>query len=234
MVNRMKLIGIGALAGLAALAAAQGFRLVSKPTIGEEAKYSVKANIDLGGMSATMSGTQSEKTTDVDKDGNYTVESKLIDGNVEFGGQQMALPAGNATVTVFRKDGTVKEIRGDSVEGGSYRFANLASVYLPDQDLKVGDEWTKEAKADSTTQAVAYKATFKIAGEEKVGTVDTVKIAFSVKETEGETPAASEGTTWIEKANGKMVKTEQKWTNAPFPGAPGPVSGTVTVTRVSP
>ncbi|MER3496733.1 MAG: hypothetical protein C4320_08190 [Armatimonadota bacterium] len=233
MLHRTKTLGLVALLGVAAFAAAaQGIRLVIKPTVGEELKYSIKANLEVAGTEAVLNGTQVEKTIDVDKDGGYTLESRLVDGKVEFAGQSMDIPPAPATVTVYKKDGSVKEIRGDSVEAGAYRSANLTSAFFPDKDLKIGDEWTNEQKANSSSGAVAFKSTFKLVADEKVNGIDSYKITSVTKESEGDTPASAEGTTWLEKSTGRLVKSTQKLNNVPFPGAPGPINGTITITRL--
>lgn len=230
----MKSLGLGTLAVLSALAlAAQAGPLVRKVQVGEELKYRVKANVELGGNAIVFSGLQTEKVLEVGTDGTYTVESKTTDAKVTFGGQEIEIPADQSpsTTSVYNLDGTIKEIRGDNAQAESYRFANLATVFLNGKEAKVGEAWTNEKTADSKSGAVAYKSTYKIVGEEKVGSLDTWKIEFSTKESEGDAPASSDGTVWIDKADATLVKTEAKWSNAPFPGAPGPVNGTVTVTR---
>jgi hypothetical protein len=136
-------------------------------------------------------------------------------------------------VTVYNADGSVKQLNGDDSTAGAsaYRIANLQSMIDPGKPLNVGDVWSVDIKADSKTGAEAAKADFKILAEEKVDDVDTIKVQANIKETSGSDPAASEGTYWLEKANGSVVKAELKWTDVPIPGAPTPISGTVNLTR---
>ncbi len=234
MLFKTKSVAFGALAALSvvALAAQAGVTLARKPKANEEHKYRLKANVELGGQAVEVAGVQSEKVTEVGTDGTYTVESKTSDLKISVGGQEFPAPdSGNGTTIVYNADGTIKEIRGDQTGADTYRFANLSVFFAPGKEVKTGDAWTHEAKADAKTGAVAAKATYKVVGEEKIAGLDTYKIEFSTKESEGDTPASAEGTIYVDKADGSMVKTDAKWANAPFPGAPGPVNGSISVTR---
>ena len=233
MKSQMKMIGLGMFAAASVFAvAAQGLKLVRKPVAGTETKYRLKANLELGGQEIVFNGAIAEKVVEVAADGSYTLENRTLEGKVSVAGQEIDVPAGTTpSISVFTPNGLIKELRGDAVESSAYRSANLSSTYFPDKEVKVGDEWTYDAKADTKTGAVSTKSTYKIAGEEKVGAFDTFRITFTTKEAEGSEPASSEGTVWIDKADGSMVKTDAKWANFPFPGAPAPVNGTVSVTR---
>ncbi|MEY4881776.1 MAG: hypothetical protein RLZ87_1205, partial [Armatimonadota bacterium] len=50
-------------------------------------------------------------------------------------------------------------------------------------------------------------------------------------ETEGNEPAAIEGTVWVSKADCSIVKGTAKWMNVPMAGAPMPINGEFTLTR---
>jgi hypothetical protein len=232
---RKQSLGLAALLALSTFAlAAQAGPLVRKPKVGEELKYRIKVNVDFGGQDIVFSGLQTEKITEVGTDGTYTVESRRSDIKVMVGGQEMegaGSEAETATTSVYNLDGTIKEIRGDQADGSAYRFSNLLSVFLNGKEAKVGDTWSNEKAGDTKTGAAGYKSTYKIVGEEKIGSSDTWKVEFSTKESEGDAPATADGTVWLDKAEATMVKMESKWTNAPIPGAPGPVNGSVSITR---
>ena len=231
----MKSLAFGTVVALStfALAAQGGLTLTRKVKSGDELKYRLKANIDVSGNSAEFSGLQTQKVLEVATDGTYTVQSATSDVKVTFGGQEIAVPPDSvpSITTVYNVDGTVKEIRGDSAAADAYRASNLSTVFYTGKEIKVGDTFNNDKPADKNTGATAYKSTYKVVGEEKVGSYDTWKIEFSVKESEGETPASSNGTVWVDKNDGAMVKSDAKWENAPFPGAPAPVSGSVSITR---
>ena len=234
MLSKTKSVAFGTLATLSvfALAAQAGVTLARKPKVNDEFKYTLKANIDFNGQPVELSGVETEKVTEVAADGTYTMESKMADLKISMNGQEFPAPdTGSATVIVYNANGTVKDIRGDETGAETYRFANLSVFLAPGKEVKVGDSWTNDGKGDTKTGAVAYKTTYKIVGEEKIGAYDTYKIEFNAKESEGATPASSDGTIFVDKTDGSLVKSVRKVTNAPFPGAPAPLSGSFTITR---
>lgn len=236
MRKRFHPLALLALAALttAALAATDAVTLVRKPKKDEVHKYSMKADIDVNGLQVSVIATTQEKTTDVAEDGSYTVEEMLVDGKTTAAGQEKDLAGGPPSSMIYKTNGIISKINGDAKQATSnaYRMANLSLLYLPDKAVNVGDAWTYDVKADKATGAVAAKGEFKLLGDEKVGTHDTWKIKATIKETEGDTPSSSDGTVWIDKADGSMVKNEVKWVNAPFPGIQVPVNATVKIERI--
>lgn len=215
-----------------ALAGTAGFTLKRTPKEGETLTYNLKADVDFNGMNITFTGKVKEKTTKVDSDGSYTVESQTQDAKINMNGQEMDAPGSDSvTTSIYTAEGLTKEIKGDSASDSAYRMSNLGALVTPGKEINVGDTWTHEFKADAKTGVVAAKAEYKLLGEEKIGDIDTLKIKVNITETEGSTPASSDGTAWVSKADGSTVKLEAKWTNAPFPGAPAPINANVTLTR---
>ncbi|AIE86175.1 hypothetical protein [Fimbriimonas ginsengisoli] len=236
MRTRIHAIGILAVIALStvAFAAVDGFSVARKAKKDEVHKYSMKADVDYSGVPVVVNATISEKVTDVAADGAYTLEQMQVDGKVTINGSTSDMPGGPPTSMIYKANGEVSKILGDKAQatGGAYRMANLGLLVDPGKALAVGDAWTFDVKADKTLGTVAAKADFKLLGEEKIGTHDTLKVKATVKETEGDAPATSDGTMWIDKADGSMIKTEVKWTNAPFPGSPAPLNATVKIERV--
>jgi len=233
MINRTRtLFAAGTLFAVAALAVAaqDGWTLKRTPKEGEEMKFRLKASIDFSGTEITMTGLVVEKTLKVDADGTYTVQSEQRETKVSFAGQEMEPPSQGPSVSVYRANGEVVEIRGPETSPASYRMANLNNLFTPDKPVKVGESWTKEIKADSKTGAVDATATYKVVAEEKVGTLDTLKIEGKASEKGGEA-ASADFTIWVNKADASMVKMTGDWKNAPFPGAPGPINAKVEMTR---
>ena len=70
---------------------------------------------------------------------------------------------------------------------------------------------------------------YKVLGEETVDGVATWKVSRTMKELEGESIATADGTVWINKADGTLVKQVDVWKNAPVPNAQAPVDGTFTL-----
>lgn len=234
MRNVFKKPGLGLLVAalsVGAFAVVDGFNLKRAPKAGDSVTYKLKADVEVAGTEANFTAKVVEKVTKVEANGNFQLESSQSEGKISFGGQEMDADPSTQTFT-YKPTGEVIDIKSDKLDASMFRMANLQSFVVPDKDLKVGDEWTIEGKKDEKTGAVNTKGTYKIAGEEKVGDYDTLKVTFSVKETEGGDSAASaEGITWISKKDNTMVKTEGKWLNAPFPGAPGPINAKVSMAR---
>ncbi len=210
--------------------ATDGFTIKKTPKLGVVHKYKQVGKFDVGGQDFEFEAIASEKVTKVEDSGNYAMEE--TQSAVKLNGQEAPEGAGSgSSTTTYNAKGEVLEIKGDKVEENTYRFANLAIFIVPDKELKAGDSWNYEIKADKKTGAVAAKATWTLVGEDKVGTTDCLKIKYSVKET-GADGASSEGTLWITKADSSMVKLTAKWVNAPVPGAPTTISGDITLTLI--
>ncbi len=201
--------------------------------VGETFKYKLKADLEFGGMQAGFTSNITEKVTDVSAEGNYKIESSQADSKVNMNGQEQDVPqqGGNNTIA-YNASGEVLAITGDMVESGAYRMANLGVLKAPDAPVKVGDSWTYKIPANTKTGAVAALAEYSIVALEKIGDRDCLKISGNVKETEGSQPASNVGTVWVDATDFSMVKSDTTWTNAPIPGAPGPISGKVVLNRV--
>ncbi|MGV3618578.1 MAG: hypothetical protein ACO1SV_24920 [Fimbriimonas sp.] len=232
MKMKLQMLGLLAVAATAtAFAVVDGLSVARKPKEGEEIRYRMTADVDFGGLPIKAKFLVIDKTVKVESDGTFKIETSQLDGKLEMNGQEQDLPSGGATTTTFSKEGEVKEIAGEQTGPDVYRMANLGLVRDAGKTLNVGDAWTHEFKGDKKTGAVAAKAEYKLLAEEKVGDWDALKISVKYKETEGTDPAGSDGTTWVSKADGSIIKFEQKWSNAPLPGAPAPINGTIKMDR---
>jgi hypothetical protein len=201
----------------------------STPKEGDVLKYKQAAKLDLNGMEIDFSATSTRKIVKVDAAGTFTVKEDLADMKVN--GQEPPEGAGPSGSTMtFTNKGELVKLEGDHVDDSAYRTSNLELFVLPDKPVNPNDTWSYEFKENKTTGAVAGKATYTFIGDDKVGTVDVVKVKYLVKET-GDSGASSEGFIWIRKADGAMVKLTSKWVNVPIAGA-GPISGDVTVTLI--
>jgi len=232
---KSKLIAATAILGLAALSLAaviDGYSFKRTPKEGETHKYKQTGKFEAGGMEIEYEAKSTQKVTKVEADGSYAEESTTSD--VKMNGQEPpegAAGGGQKTTTKFSAKGEVVEIKNEQVSAEAYRFANLAIFISPETDIKVGDSWSYEVKEDKKTGAAAAKATYTLTGEDKVGTVDALKLKFVIKETAAD-GASSEGTIWVSKADYTLLKTVAKWTNAPIPGAPVTINGEMTVTLI--
>ncbi len=243
--NRFKLIGVAcALSVLTAISFGQdpmapaagqdaGATLKRVVKTGDVYKFKLKADLEFSGQQVGFTSNISEKVTDASADGNYKVESTQSDSKINMNGQEQDIPEqGHSNTVTYNAAGEILEITGDSVEAGAYRMATLGVLKAPDAAVKTGDAWSYKIAANSKTGVVAANADYKILGDEKIDTKDTIKISVKVKETEGSDPASNEGTIWVDSKDYSIVKSDTQWTNAPIPGAPGPINGKVVLTRV--
>lgn len=197
---------------------------------GDSAKYKLQVDTEFGGMKIKFTANVLEKVTKVNADGSYVVSSEQSEAMLDMDGQQQPAPAeiGALVSTVYRPDGTVAEITGDTVNPDAYRMSNLQTVVWPKDNVGVGSKWTNEFKADAAKGSVDGVGNYEIVAREKIGSHDCFKINFDYKESSGSDPATSKGTSWIDVATGLMVKTQSEWTNAPIAGQM--ISGTASLT----
>lgn len=221
-------VAVALLAGAAlAVAGIQEYSLKRTAKQGEVFKYKMSGELDVMGQSVGMSAILINKTTKVEANGNYVVESSQSEGKITINGSDMDLPSQGSTITTYKPDGTVLDVQGEGVEMGGYRMANLLSTIMSEKSLKVGDEWTSETKGDTKKSTVDVKGAYKFVALEKIESGEAAKITFEMKEQGGDTPGAISGTAWVELKTGNMVKMESTWKDVPVPGAPTPISGKV-------
>ena len=223
---------VWALAALAALsmAALDGYTLKRAFKVGDVRKYSVAGKFDFNGTDIDFTATATEKVVAVADDGGYSIEEKQTDSKIN-GQEAPGSGSETPTVTSYKSTGEIIEIKSDHVEPNTYRFANLAVFLLPGKEVKAGDTWTADIKADSKTGAVDAKASYTLVGEDKAGGKDALKVKYTIKES-GDAGASSDGTMWVDKADNSLIKLTTKWVNAPVPGVPAPLSGDVTLTLI--
>jgi hypothetical protein len=210
--------------------AAQGFLIKRTPKEGDVARYKITADIALAGVEVNFSATEESKVTKVEENGNYTSESRQFNTKVVIAGQEQDIPEQGASRSTYNSRGEMVGYQGPDESGGAWRLAVLNGFYMPEKAVNVGDTWTYEIKADSKKGTVDAKATFKVLGEEKVDTEDTVKIESNVSET-GNDAASIKATYWLSKTNWEPVKAEGEWLNVPLPGAPAPVNAKFKLVR---
>lgn len=201
------------------------------PKEGDELRFRTVAELSFGDNVATLSSVNTHKVIRVDPDGTYTVQATSSESKVTMLGQEMQ-GGGLTTITTYGANGEVREIRGDKIEATGYRMANLTNFHSPTKSVNVGDAWSSEGKSDPKTGAVAWKADYKVVGEETVGPYAALKLDVIVRETEGSDAGKATGSIWVTR-DGIVARSELTWSNVAVPGAPTPVSGKVTLTRLS-
>lgn len=232
--NKFKKTGFGifvAALSVAALAVQDGISLKRTAKVGDSAKYRLKADVDVQGTEVQFTALVSEKISKVESNGNYVIESTQSEGKATFGGQDMDAPTTSQTMT-YKSTGELLELKAEDTSPQVYRTAILTTFVVTDKPVKVGDTWNVELKKDDKTGAVPVKGSYKVEAEEKVGEVECFKVKYTTKENEGGDAAATvEATSWINKKDGSLVKSEGNWKNVQFPGVPMPINAKFTLVK---
>lgn len=223
----MKKIYAVAVLALAAVAfaGAQDVTLKRTAKVGEVFKYKMTGTMEVMGQSVGLTAILINKTTNVEANGDYTVESSQTEGKINFNGSEMELPSQGSTSTTFKADGTVLDVKGEGVEMGGYRMANLLTAIVPEKPVKAGDTWTSEVKGDTKKNTVDVKGNYKFDAIEKTDAGEAAKVTYDLKEVGGEAPATVNGTAWIDVKTGNLLRVTNTWKDVPVPGAPTAVSG---------
>lgn len=220
--------------GSALAVSIQTYSLKRVAKIGDSAKYRLSMDVAFGDMQFKMTSTSTLKVVRVDEDGTVTTQTSQGEYKIKIKGvaEEMTAPDTEPTTAARKANGELVSLNGDRIDASSYRLDNLNAFHAPDSPVKVGDRWTFDVKGDSKTGAVAGKAEFELLGIERVGVYESAKIRWTYQETEGATPASSEGTVWIDVKDGSLVKSEGKLKNAPLRDAPRPVDFSFTTERI--
>src|SRR5579862_1035268 len=219
-------VGVTALAAFGA-AVEEGV-LKMTGMVNDVRNYTMSGTMTVSGTDAKISGKMVQKVIKVDDNGNITLKDTET-MKIEISGAEIP-PQESVTTTVVKPDGTVAEIRGERATPEAYRIATIETIQFPAFALAVDKAWTHEFPADAKTGVIKAKGEYKVLGSETLHGVDSWKISMKVVELSGDTPAGTEGTAWISKKDGSLVKMDGKATNLPVPEAPGGiVSGTETL-----
>ncbi len=223
------ILGLTLAAALGFAGVQQGHLLKRAPKVGETTKYKLMAEIDISGQKATYSSMVVDKVVKVSPQGQFTVNSAQLEPKLIIGSDELPMPTSDPMVVTYEPYGGVVEIL-DAKDPESYRLAYITTFRASEQELKVGDTWKHEIAADSKRKTYQVLAEYTVLGEETVDKWETFKIKVSVKEASPDA-TTNVGHLWVDKATGILVKVDQAWTNAPFPGAPGPINAKVTMVR---
>jgi hypothetical protein len=226
--NRFRVISLFALAAIAALALADGIILKKTAKVGDVVKYHTNATFNIQGQDGNLDADSAEKVTDVDKDGNVSIETSTTGVKFSFAGNTTDVPDQPATSVKYSPSGEPLEMTGDQEGNTGHRIECVTMVQLPDKPLNAGDTWDF-SKTDTSKGFVKLKANYTYVGPEKVGDVDAYKVKVSTLESEGDTPAKGEGFVWLDTKTGWIVKSDMQISN--FPTPQGPIDTHVVTTR---
>ncbi|GMV88950.1 MAG: hypothetical protein AMXMBFR81_18810 [Chthonomonas sp.] len=184
--------------GIGALAMPQAKPLKRTHAPGDSAAY--RYELKIGG--ATHAGTMSQTVSRIEADGSYVLESKTDGGAASSG--------------VYMANGVVKELLGPDVNVAAYRIAFMTMFQSPPAPVQAEDFWTFETRMNPVTGARAVRVVYRVEAIESLGTVETMRIRFSMTETDAPNPATSDGTIWVDTATGWVAKSQFIWRNAPI------------------
>jgi hypothetical protein len=226
---RTLLVAAAGLAYIASAAAAVDGGLRLTPKEGDVRKYKLTAALKFQETDLTVTGGVHIKVLHVDDAGLITVQVTASSTVAKSGDQPITVQDSPALTEVFKPDGTLSELRGENASQTAYRMETLTSVKLPAFPLEKDKAWTWEIFPNSKVGIQKSTIDYKVLGDETVDGVDTWKVSRAIKELEGDNPATADGTVWINKHDGTLVKQVDVWKNAPIPNAPSEVDGTITL-----
>lgn len=226
------ILALGAVLAVGAIAlAAQEFTLKRVAKVGDVIKLKMSVDAEFAGTPIKVTATSIDKVIKVEDNGNITTESTQTNMKIKFGDQEFDQDSESPRVYVTKPTGELIEIKGDGVDNGYWRMANMNVLRMPDKPVKVGDKWTFEIAKDAKTGAVAAKHEYEVLGVEKVGRYECLKIKHTFKETEGSEPASANGTLWVDLSDGSLVKAETTQNKVPIPEAPAPMDMKILLER---
>ncbi len=228
---RLRVFSLSAVLALATVSSALGdggLKYTGK--VDSVRKFKVNAAFRFSDNDITLNSDVASKITKVDDAGLVTVQLVTTNLKVTAGGQDVPSPdTPTALYKVFRPDGTLAELRGEGASPEAYRLETLTSVKLPNTALKQDATWTWDVPGDTKTGVAKATIAYKVLGDEKIAGVDSWKISRTVKELAGDAPASDDGTVWVSKDDGIVVKQIDKWTNMPIHLSTSAVNGTLSV-----
>lgn len=209
---------LGISAALLAVAAIDPITLVRDVKVGDTNKTKLSVDLDFGGQTVVYSAESSSTVKEV-KEGELIIEEASSNSTIDIDGQ--AQPAGNdavATVTYDRKTGKIKSMNSDLMDDNAYRFANLILFMWPDKPVDTGTTWEVALPAESALSTPKTTFKYTVEGFEDVKGHRAVKTKFAITEGEGDLPAKSAGTMWVDVKRGFILKAEGTMENAPAAG----------------
>ena len=228
-IRRALLVAVAGLATFASAAAVTDGALRLTAKVGDVRKYKLTAAVKFQDQDLAVTGGVNVKVMRVDDAGLITVQVTATSTQAKGGDQPIPVQDSPALVEVFKPDGTLSELRGENASQTAYRLETLTSVKLPAFPLEKDKTWTWEIFPNPKVGIQKATIDYKVLGEETVAGIATWKVSRAIKETEGDSPATGDGTVWINKRDGTLVKQVDVWKNAPIPNAQSPVDGTFTL-----
>lgn len=209
-------------------------QLELKTKVGDITKFKFQMAMNMG-VDVSVSFLVTSKVTKLDKD-EVTSESEM--GNLELlvGGQPMDMggqsPAGQKMVIVQKLSGELISDSTPKEMGGGERVSRMNAFHRPGKPVKIGDSWEYEWKADKAKGLQNSKARWTLAAYEKKNNVDCWKVDFVYAEMDTADGISTNGSLWVNAADGVMEYTKYEFQNVTFQEGMPATSGTGQATRV--
>lgn len=216
--RKVLLLGSLAVAVAASAWTVQSYNLRRIAKSGDLTKFDLKVEVEFNGDNILYTARIEEKVLEVKPDGSLKTESSQKDAKLIFAGQEMAPPEMGSTTATYDAAGNVVDLTGEAVDDSAYRFAQVTSHRWPGKPVGKGDKWEVKTAGNAKVGLIATVSSYEVEDFEKVNGTDTMRVKFSIKETEGSDPASSAGTVWFDPATGQTVKVSADMKNVPLAG----------------
>ncbi|MCW5943817.1 MAG: hypothetical protein KIS66_16415 [Fimbriimonadaceae bacterium] len=207
------------------------YDLSPKLKVGDELRFTAKAEMTFAGEKATLTTRLKVKAAEVGEDGSLTLETTQAEGKATMGGRTSNLPPQKPSRTRYGRGGAVEGLQGENADAIGYRQANLNAFRAPEKPVTIGERWTTAIAEDKRTGQVKAEATFELLALENIRSQECAKVKATYRELEGAAPAGSEAILWISLKDGWTMREERTIRNAPLGSSPTPVDVTRTVER---
>lgn len=223
---------------LPATALIQSAKIAWNPKVGSTSKFTMNVDAEgdfgQGAMKIKVSMKVANKVKTV-TDKEIVIESTMSDMKIKMGddGQEMADPSGQGdqtTTNTYARNGALLSTKSASGMDNP-RMEQMSSFLYPDKELAPGTSWEREIPKDDKKGTPSAKGSYTFVGEEKVGKWAAYKVTWSYKETSGDKPSSAEGTAWLDKETGEMLKMDSKMKDVVFQEGIPPMNATVTMMR---
>lgn len=195
------------------------YSLVWKPTLGQAITYAVTVKFTGGDEETEMSGNVETKVTEVEKNGDYTLESRHKDFKIVVGKEPHDIPnQDEPDIDKYTAKGEKipkKDTEDENVGGPFGGLLDSLEFKSPEKPVKKGDKWTHKIEKDEDNDVKAAEIEFEVKGEEKIGTYDVITINVKYHETEGDKPTTAVGSYSFDLKDMSTVKQEATVTYTP-------------------
>lgn len=210
----------------------QTFTLKRAPVVGETTKYRLTMIFTLQGQDVIYKSLITDKITNVDKDGSYTVSSTQSEASGSHGERDLAVkpPADETSIATYSPAGVIIDLKGQQ-SPESCRIANASAFYLPDKPLAIGDSYSVKVAANQTRTTPSATVTYKLTAQEKIGDVNALQFTETYKEDVNANGLDANGKVWVDPASAIVLKVDQDWRNTPLLGTSSFVNGHISYAR---